>query len=130
MSISFENALGIHESALAFRTKRAEVLAANIANVDTPNYLARDIDFSTVLGQQLSGSRMTATRDRHYGANVFETEPDLQYRMPMQPSLDGNTVEEQVELSRYAKNSLDFMASFRFLNSKFKGLRTAIGGGN
>lgn len=46
MSISFDKALGIHEQALSFRAQRAEVLANNIANADTPNYKARDLDFS------------------------------------------------------------------------------------
>ncbi len=52
MSISFANALGIHEDALNFRAQRAEVLANNIANADTPNYKARDLDFAAVLAEQ------------------------------------------------------------------------------
>jgi flagellar basal-body rod protein FlgB len=55
-------------------------------------------------------------------------EPQLQYRNPLQPSLDGNTVDEQVEMTKFAKNSLDFQASFQFLNGKFKGLKNAIRG--
>ena len=47
MSISFDKALGIHEKALGFRAQRAEVLANNIANADTPNYKARDLDFQS-----------------------------------------------------------------------------------
>ena len=61
MSISFANALGIHEDALNFRAQRAEVLANNIANADTPNYKARDLDFAAVLAEQ-DGARREPVR--------------------------------------------------------------------
>lgn len=132
MAISFDKALGIHEQALHVRVKRAEVLANNLVNADTPNYKARDIDFNGILkGQMANGptaTRMVATNSRHIGPSQTSFEPQLMYRNPMQPSLDGNTVEEQAELSRYAKNTMDFQASFQFLNSKFKGLKNALKG--
>lgn len=132
MAINFQSALGIHEKALHVRAARAEVLASNIINADTPNYKARDIDFRAALkSASTSGaSRIAATNSRHIGAanSASLYEPDLMYRNPLQPSLDGNTVEEQVELSRFAQNSMDFQASFQLLNSKFKGLSRAIKG--
>lgn len=133
MAISFSNALGVHEAALQLRTKRAEVIASNLANVDTPNYKARDIDFKSALKNQLamsgnSGS-MKATNSRHFGAaQGVVSAADLKYRTPLQPSVDGNTVDEQSEMSRFAKNTMDFQASFQFLNGKFKGLSKAIKG--
>lgn len=132
MSISFESALGIHESALRLRGQRAGILANNLANIDTPNFKARDLDFKTMLNQQSAQTTQFAaqmTNERHMSANtVFGEDPDLLYRTPQQPSIDGNTVEDQIEHAEYMKNSLAFQASFQFLNSKFQGLKTAIRG--
>ena len=130
MAISFENALGVHEKALQFKVKRSEVLAQNLINVDTPNYKSRDIDFKAALSSQQStgNARLQATNSRHIAPSNLSFDPQLMYRNPLQPSIDGNTVDEQVEMTKFAKNSMDFQASFQFLNGKFKGLRNAIRG--
>ncbi|PUA26395.1 MAG: flagellar basal body rod protein FlgB [Cellvibrio sp. 79] len=131
MSISFDKALGIHETALHFRSERASVLANNLANIDTPNYKAKDLDFKQALQQKMSSSGfdLETTQDRHIGGEGFNTaEGDVLYRTPQQPSIDGNTVEDQIEHAEYMKNALAFQASFQFLNSKFTGLRSAIRG--
>jgi flagellar basal-body rod protein FlgB len=130
MAISFQSALGIHEKALHVRATRAEVLANNLVNADTPNFKARDIDFKSILrGEMAASTSMAATNSRHIGVGSTDMlSPDLLYRNPLQPSLDGNTVEEQVEMSRFAQNTMDFQASFQMLNGKFKGLRNAIKG--
>lgn len=133
MSLSFDRALGLHEKALAFRADRAAVLANNIANADTPNYQARDLDFASVLEAQQSGAdqpfQATRTHTRHLQVEGFiDQAAGLRYRTPHQPSIDGNTVEVQAEQARYAENAIDFQASFTFLNSKFKGLMTALRG--
>ncbi|KAF1052613.1 MAG: Flagellar basal body rod protein FlgB [Stenotrophomonas maltophilia] len=134
MSINFDSALGIHQQALSFRSQRAEVLANNLANADTPNYKARDLDFASVLAAQADKSQhgtfgATRTNDRHIEADgVAMGDDSLKYRIPFQPSVDQNTVDEQIEQSNYAQNAVQFQASFTFLNSKFKGLMTAIRG--
>ncbi len=134
MSISFDKALGIHEQALGFRAKRAEVLANNITNADTPNYKARDLDFSAVLAEQNDKANKGAfglnlTNNRHIEAQgVSSGDESLQYRTPMQPSIDQNTVDAQLEQSNYAQNAVEFQASFTLLNSKFKGLVAALRG--
>ncbi|MDY7560780.1 flagellar basal body rod protein FlgB [Pseudomonas sp. 10B1] len=134
MSISFDKALGIHEQALAFRAQRAEVLANNIANADTPNYKARDLDFAAVLAAQADKSKngtfaMNTTNAAHIEAGgTGGMDATLLYRTPSQPSLDQNTVDGQVEQANYAQNSVGFQASFTFLNSKFKGLMSALRG--
>lgn len=134
MSISFESALGIHEKALNFRAQRAEVLASNIANADTPHYQARDLDFASVLaeqnekaqGKQISLSR---TSSQHIPADGLQlADPALRFRTPFQPSIDQNTVDMQQEQSNYAENAVQFQASFTLLNSKFKGLVSALRG--
>jgi len=132
MAISFDKALGIHEHALKLRTQRAEVLANNLANADTPNFKARDIDFKAALSAQGQGSErmaMSSTNNRHHSStpDLFD-QGLLRYRTPQQPSIDGNTVEEHVEHGEYMKNSLAFQAGFTFLNGRFKGLMTAIKG--
>ncbi len=132
MAISFDKALGIHEQALRVRTQRTAVLADNLANADTPGYKAKDIDFKGILQGQVqlkkSSASMNATHEKHFSTYAENTGYDLLYRTPQQPSIDGNTVEEQIENAEYMKNSLAFQASFTFLNSKFKGLTRAIKG--
>ncbi|AID83862.1 TPA: flagellar basal body rod protein FlgB [Pseudomonas aeruginosa] len=134
MSISFDRALGIHQQALSFRAQRAEVLANNLANADTPNYKARDLDFAAVLAEQkdkaAKGTFATRiTNERHIAAEGFGMgEGSLQYRIPVQPSIDQNTVDAQIEQANYAENAMHFQASFTFLNSKFKGLVSALRG--
>jgi flagellar basal-body rod protein FlgB len=132
MSISFDKALGIHESALRFRSERASVLANNLANVDTPNFKAKDIDFKQALNQKMTAStgfNLATTQSSHIDGSAFSTnEGNTLYRTPQQPSIDGNTVEDQIEHAEYMKNALAFQSSFQFLNSKFTGLRSAIRG--
>ncbi len=132
MEISFASALGIHESALRVRGQRAAVLASNLANIDTPNYKARDVDFKQMLSQTNADTAFSGaqtTHSRHITASpLFGEDADILYRTPQQPSIDGNTVEDQIEHAEYMKNALAFQASFQFLNSKFQGLRTAIRG--
>lgn len=134
MSISFDKALGIHESALHFRSERASVLANNLANIDTPNFKAKDLDFKQALNQKMNANKshgfdLETTQSRHIDGSGFSMdEGDVLYRTPQQPSIDGNTVEDQIEHAEYMKNALAFQASFQFLNSKFTGLNTAIRG--
>ncbi len=133
MAIGFKSALGIHEQALYLREQRSTVLGNNLANVDTPNFKARDVDFSRLLDQakqksQTSTQSLRRTDARHLSFGGANSDEDLLYTVPSQPSIDGNTVEEHREMARYAKNTMDFEASFYFLNSKFKGLQTAIAG--
>jgi len=129
MGISFDRALGIHAQALEVRVSRAEVLANNLANADTPGYKARDIDFQAMLGQQMDGQlEMATTNGKHLPVGGLASEDSLKYRVPTQPSLDGNTVDTQMETAEFTKNVMDYQASFQFLNSKFKGLSAAIRG--
>ena len=134
MAISFDKALGIHEQAVNLRTQRAEILANNIANSDTPNYKARDLDFQSIL-QGLQGEQsqpqlaMAQTKAGHSEGIISpEFASELMYRIPNQPSVDGNTVNLQEEMARYTENAVDYQSSFHFLNKKFKGLTAAIKG--
>lgn len=132
MKIGFDAALGVHPAALTLRSKRTEVLANNIANADTPNFKARDVDFKAVLAaqaQENAGSQtLRTTNSRHFATTPLNADAELKYRNPTLPSLDGNTVESHVEQAEFADNTVQFMASLRFLDGKFRGMLSAIKG--
>lgn len=131
MSISFKNALGVHEQALSIRAERAKVLANNLANADTPGFKARDIDFSQALkqAQSASSSLLERTHTKHMDSLIGQDIPGLLYRNPMQPDTgDGNSVDAQVEQAKFAENAMQYEASLRFLDGKFKGLMSALRG--
>ena len=119
---------GIHTQALALRGRRAEVLATNLANADTPGYQARDLDFAAVLAEQGDNGALQVTDTRHLGG----TDPDfnfaLRYREPLQASLDNNTVDVQAERAAFADNSMRYQASLTFLNGRIRGLMSALRG--
>jgi flagellar basal-body rod protein FlgB len=130
MAINFDNALGIHPQALALREKRAELLASNLANADTPDYKARDLEFKSVLDSALAGRRVALerTRDGHLRPSQDVLGATMMYRNPQHASLDGNTVEAHIEQAKYSENAVQYQASLRFINSKLSGLMTAIRG--
>jgi len=128
MPISFDSALGIHAKALPLRARRAEMLASNIANADTPGYKARDIDFRAALNQAQSASRLQTTHPNHIATAGSGGNPETLYRVPSQSSLDGNTVDAQLEKAAFAENALRYQASLSFLDGKFKGLKAALKG--
>lgn len=132
MAINFTNALGVHEHALTLRTQRTTMLASNIANASTPGYKARDMDFAAMLAQATTGSgrdvSVMRTNARHIDGLPGHNNPAALYRVPAQPSLDGNTVDEQIENAAFARNALEHQASFQFLNSKFTGMTKALKG--
>lgn len=136
MAISFDKALGVHEQALMLRAQRQEVLAANLANADTPGYKARDIDFKAALqaSRPSAGGELplATTRSNHLSAGGQVTgagQAALMFRMPLQPALDGNTVETHVEQGHFADNTLRYQASLQFLGSRFSSLKSILQGG-
>jgi len=138
--------LGIEPDALKVYSQRADVLAANLANADTPGYLARDIDFRAALaaagsqGEALQPAMtgaggLTAAALTTANANItadgsnVSTEQFLKYRVPLAPSLDGNTVDSQMEESQFAQNTVRYQAALTFIENRFSELTTAITGG-
>jgi|SRR5680860_1569594 len=131
MAITFDKALGIHQHALEARVERAEILANNMANADTPGFKARDLDFQAMMQKaqdSMSGFGMEKTHEGHMDTSAGGGDSDLLYRVPNQPSVDGNTVDTQGEQTRFMRNAMDYQASFQFLNSKFAGLTKALKG--
>ena len=135
MSISFEKAFGPAERALTYRMQRSEVLSNKIANADTPNFKARDLDFSAVLASQTKSSgtpfSLKTTNAKHIAAEGSASDVyggELLYSTPTQPSIDQNTVDQQVEVAKYTENGIHFDAAFTRLNGAFKGLLSALRG--
>lgn len=135
MAINLDQALGIHTHTLNFRVERTRLLASNLANVDTPGYLARDYDFKAAVAEMerefaRSGRRTALGGDATPGDATPGDAVRLQalYRVPMQPSGDGNSAELGAEQARFAQNAMGFQTSLAFLNSKLAGLKQAIEG--
>lgn len=126
-----------NETALSLRSQRQELLASNIANADTPNYKARDIDFASALKGAMAGggtSSALATTDTSHmargkatGDSLADGTPVL-YRGVVQGSVDGNTVDMDVERNQFADNALRYEAGIMMINSQIKGLLAAIQG--
>jgi flagellar basal-body rod protein FlgB len=136
MPLDLNTYLGIEPDALKVYSQRAEVLAANLANADTPGYQARDIDFRAALAAAGSpGGTLTPVTTSPQGVTGgsaagggLSTEQFLKYRIPLAPALDGNTVDSQMEESQFAQNTVRFQATLTFLNNRFSELSTAITG--
>ena len=129
MAINFDNALGIHPQSLVLREKRSELLASNLANADTPNYKARDLDFKAVLNNTLAPAQsMERTHEGHFSPKQHLLGATVMYRNPHLASLDGNTVESHIEQAKYSQNAVQYQASLSFINGKFRGLMSAIRG--
>ncbi|MES2743758.1 MAG: flagellar basal body rod protein FlgB [Pseudomonadota bacterium] len=132
--------LRFNEVALNLRAQRQQVLSSNIANADTPEYKARDIDFAAALQGAMgrantAASALTVSAARHFpgaAANPAGTLPDgtpLLFRTPAQGAVDGNTVEMDVERSAFADNGIRYETGVTLINAQIKGMLTAIQGG-
>lgn len=123
------NMMGMQEQTLQLKARRLEVIAQNIANADTPNYKARDIDFKAVLGAtQMQDSAMHATKSGHYGSAQELSADGMRFRTPFNTSFDGNTVEMSIEQAQYGKAAGDYQATLNFLQSRISGVRKALRG--
>ncbi len=128
MPTSIDRVFGVHAEALQLRARRGELIASNLANADTPNYKARDLDFRHALDNAQSATAMKSTHASHIGhANAGGATSTL-YRVPGQSSLDGNTVDTQIEKSKFSENAVRYQTTLRFLSGKISGLMTAIKG--
>lgn len=133
MALNINTQLDLHARALSIANQRLEVLADNVANADTPGYKARDIDFRSAMQSASSGGELglSATSSRHVqvnGGSGPNTATPM-YRVPDQPSLDGNTVDSQRENAAIAETSVRYQASLTFLSAQIRSLRDAINGG-
>lgn len=131
MVSKIDNALSFQSQALGLRAYRQQVLAANIANSDTPYYQARDFDFSTALkaaaaGRGADGLSLATTNGRHLPGASESSPAQLMYRVPVQPSADGNTVDMDVERGAFSENALQYEAGVTFISSQIRTLLAAV----
>lgn len=122
------------ETALKLRSFRHEVLSSNLVNADTPNYKARDIDFPSVLESKLKGIAdptslgLDLTHEAHIAVPVRVGGPNKMFRVPVQPSVDGNTVDPDIERGHFVKNSMFTESALSFLGSTLRTRLSAITG--
>jgi len=141
MSSRIDDALRFNQTALNLRAARQELIASNIANADTPNFKAKDIDFAsalkdaTALKDTAAGASpkmaMNTTSAAHLSpagdGNTVMGAP-VQYRKVLQPSADGNTVDMDVERAQFADNALRYEASVKFISDDIKAMLAVIQG--
>lgn len=134
MSSKIDDMMQFQQTALRLREARQQLIASNIANADTPNYKAKDIDFNSALQGALSGNTgklpLDATAAAHLGAPTGETVmgSPVMYRTALQPSADGNTVDMDVERAQFADNAVRYEASLKFISEQVKGVLAALQG--
>jgi flagellar basal-body rod protein FlgB len=141
--LDIDNYLGVHARALQLESRRTELLAANLANADTPGYKARDIDFKEALAtaghlqvgtaprlglQHTNGQHLGPTGAARTSRTNAADEAIMKYRVPLAPALDGNTVDAQLEQAAFAENAVRYQATLTLLNMRLRGLMTAITG--
>ncbi len=123
-----QNVFGNHEKALQLKSQRLDLLARNIANADTPNFKAQDLDFKAVLNGLANDTRMDATSASHFKTGEGLDSNGMRYRIPFNTSFDGNTVELSVEQAQFGKAAADYQATLSFLENRVNGLRRALKG--
>jgi len=126
-----DNALFFQQQALGLRAYRQQVLAGNIANADTPNYKARDFDFAATLqaavaGRGEGGLPVSRTNSGHLSGESGNGPVRLMYRTPAQASVDGNTVEMDVERAQFSENAIQYEAGLTFITHQLKMLMSAV----
>lgn len=114
---SLDQVFALNGGALQLRSQRLNMLASNIANASTPGYKAKDLDFDRAMQQAHNGSSIDQAMSDHTG-----------YRVPLQPSLDGNTVELSVEQALFAENAIQYRTTLSFLQGQVSSIRRALKG--
>lgn len=129
-----DQSLQFNAAALRLRSDRQQLLAANIANADTPGFKAVDFDFGRALeaatreAGPAAAPRLTANAPGHIGATGVSSSAVLAFRPPSQASIDGNTVEMDSERAQFADNAVRYEAALKFLNGQIKTILSAIQG--
>ena len=115
-------------ASLSLRAKRNEILASNIANAATPHFKARDIDFDVEMRKKEKVGNISINHEKHFALLTKVRPNDVMFREPLNPSLDGNTVEMAVEQMEFSENVVRYQTTLQFLTNKISGLMSAIKG--
>ena len=133
MSLSIDKAFGILPASIKLQARRTDLLASNLANSDTPDYKSRDFDFRSTLAamegmEKGNALEMVRTQANHLGfpGRGADQAPEMLYRIPAQPALDGNTVDPQLERAAFAENAMHYQSTLEFLNRRVSGIRAAL----
>jgi len=128
--INMDSIFGISEQALSLCEERSSLISSNLANASTPNYKAKDINFQSVLGQmnQENNSGSLLTNEPGHIVDNSSINPATMYRIPMQDSLDGNTVDQEIERKNFMQNAVRFEVNLTFVHNRTKELLEAIKG--
>lgn len=118
MKFDLDSYFRTHAQALLLHAKRLEVLATNITNADTPGYQARDIDFRAVLTRASQAPQLLTTQPHHIEAADIPRQPRLLYRVPLAPSLDGNTVDVASEQAAFAESTIRYQSALQFVSAR------------
>ena len=134
MANPIDQLFGVHAPALSLRAARSEILATNLANSDTPQYKARDIDFKTALeglqkGQMQNNIQLDKSSSGHIANDINGIASNaIKYRVPSHASLDGNTVDADFEKSAFTENAIRYQFSLSILSKKISGLIRTLRG--
>ena len=122
-----DKAFSLSEKTLSVRAQRMEVLSRNIANADTPQFKAQDIDFKSVLKTASEGSMVT-TNAMHLTEGLDQTGDGLKFRIPFNVAFDGNTVELPVEQAKFGQYAAEYQTTLSILENRISGIRKALRG--
>jgi len=127
---SIDDYLGLHSKAMTLRAHRANILASNLVNIDTPGYTPKDLKFKDVLNQTSSVNAVAPVKTHafHLGSSAAPYQASVYERPSDQLSFDRNSVNSELERAKFADNSLRYQASVQFLNSKISGMIRALRG--
>jgi len=129
MTVNFDKAFGVHDNALLLFERRIQLLSENIANVDTPGYKAKDINFDQVLqNQQEKSVKLNATHKGHIDLSQDAFSENIEFRQVDQSSADGNTVDMQKEKAAFAENTVRYQTTLHILSKRISGLKSAFRG--
>jgi flagellar basal-body rod protein FlgB len=136
MSNKIDDYFRFHATSLSLREQRQQLLASNIANADTPNFKARDIDFTSALKNAMhsNGAKsepapiLTRTASAHLESANTVGNTVAQFRNTAQGNIDGNTVDMDVERNEFADNSIRYEASLTMINSQVRGMLAVLQG--
>ncbi|MFZ2738494.1 MAG: flagellar basal body rod protein FlgB [Burkholderiaceae bacterium] len=122
-----DKAFSVHEKALGVRSQRMEILSRNIANADTPNFKAQDIDFKQVL-KNTQDHAIQTTHGLHIAQGDENGASGLKYRVPFNVAFDGNTVELPVEQAKFGQYAAEYQTTLSILENRISGIRKALRG--
>jgi flagellar basal-body rod protein FlgB len=131
MPLDLYGMIDLHARSLSVANQRLELLADNVANADTPNYKARDLDFRAAMAGVAGDGDLplATTAGGHIAPGGAGARATPLYRVPDQPSLDGNTVDPQRENAAFAETAVRYQTSLTFLQARIASIRNALNGG-